>query len=150
LVVYIFASYAASGHSQIIFNPHVLRRKKVPADVIRLHNAVFYAYHGVLSDEQTLGGKFEVDVDLHCDLSRGARSDSLKQTVNYERVYDAIKQLVLGKKYFLIEALAETIAEGLLKGFKKIDKVVVRVRKPSAPVKGVIDHVEVEIARSRK
>jgi dihydroneopterin aldolase len=128
----------------------VPRRKKTPSDVIRIHNAVFYAYHGVLSDEQTLGGKFEVDVELHCDLSRGAHTDSLKQTINYVRVYDAIKQLVLGKKYFLIETLAETIADGLLKGFKKVDKVVVRVRKPSAPVKGVIDHVEVEIARARK
>ena len=126
------------------------KRKKTSGDVIRLHNAVFYAYHGVLSDEQSLGGKFEVDVELHCDLTQGAHTDSLKQTVNYERVYDAIKQLVLGKKYFLIEALAETIANGLLKGFKKIDKVVVRVRKPSAPVKGVIDYVEVEIDRARK
>ena len=126
------------------------RRKKTPSDVIRLHNAVFYAYHGVLSDEQTLGGKFEVDVDLHCDLRRGAHSDDLKQTVNYERVYDAIKQLVLGKKYFLIEALAETIGDGLLKEFRRIDTVIVRVRKPSAPVKGVIDYVEVEIVRTRK
>jgi len=128
----------------------VPRSKKAPEDVIRLHNAVFYAYHGVLSDEQTLGGKFEVDVDLHVDLTRGARADDLQQTVNYERVYDAIKQLVLGKKYMLIEALAETIADGLLAGFKKVRKVVVRVRKPSAPVKGVIDYVEVEIARARK
>jgi dihydroneopterin aldolase len=128
----------------------VPRRKKSSEDVIRLHNAVFYAYHGVLSDEQTLGGKFEVDVDLHVDLARGARTDDLQQTVNYERVYDAIKQLVLGKKYMLIEALAETIADGLLAGFKKVEKVVVRVRKPSAPVKGVIDYVEVEIARARK
>jgi 7,8-dihydroneopterin aldolase/epimerase/oxygenase len=128
----------------------VTRRKKTSEDVIRIHNAVFYAYHGVLSDEQTLGGKFEVDVDLYVDLSRGARTDDLKQTVNYERVYDSIKQLVLGKKYLLIEALAETIAEGLLKGFGKLNKVVVRVRKPSAPVKGVIDYVEVEIARARK
>jgi len=127
----------------------VARRSK-SSDVIRLHNAVFYAYHGVLSDEQTLGGKFEVDVDLHCDLSRGARSDNLRQTVNYERVYESINQLVLGKKYYLIEALAETIADGLLRDFKKIMKVVVRVRKPSAPVKGVIDYVEVEIARERK
>ncbi|HAL55310.1 MAG TPA: dihydroneopterin aldolase [Bacteroidetes bacterium] len=118
-------------------------------DIIRLHNAVFYAYHGVLSDEQTLGGKFEVDVDLHCDLSKGAKSDSLKQTVDYERVYDCIKGLVLGKKYFLIEALANTIADGLLKNFKLVKRVVVRVRKPSAPVKGVIDHVEVEIGRGR-
>lgn len=126
------------------------RRKNPSADVIRLHNAVFYAYHGVLSDEQSLGGKFEVDVDLHVDLSGGARTDDLQQTVNYERVYDAIKQLVLGKKYRLIEALAETIADGLLAEFKKVQNVVVRVRKPSAPVKGVIDYVEVEIARARK
>ena len=126
------------------------RRKKLSEDVIRLHNAVFYAYHGVLSDEQTLGGKFEVDVELHADLARGARMDDLQQTVNYERVYDAIKQLVLGKKYRLLEALAETIADGLLMEFKKVQKVVVRVRKPSAPVKGVIDYVEVEIARARK
>ncbi|HTY36470.1 MAG TPA: dihydroneopterin aldolase [Bacteroidota bacterium] len=126
------------------------RKKKISEDVIRLHNAVFYAYHGVLSDEQTLGGKFEVDVDLHVDLARGAKTDSLDRTVNYERVYDSIKQLVLGKKYRLIEALAETIADGLLRQFRKVEKVVVRVRKPSAPVKGVIDHVEVEIVRSRK
>lgn len=126
------------------------RRKKTAADVIRLHNAVFYAYHGVLSDEQTLGGKFEVDVDLHCDLSRGARTDNLRQTVNYERVYESINKLVLGRKYYLIEALAETIADGLLREFRKITKVVVRVRKPSAPVKGVIDYVEVEIGRERK
>ncbi len=126
------------------------RRSKHRNDVIRLHNAVFYAYHGVLSDEQTLGGKFEVDVDLHCDLARGARSDNLRQTVNYERVYESINQLVLGKKYYLIEALAETIADGLLREFRKVAKIVVRVRKPSAPVKGVIDYVEVEIARERK
>ncbi len=125
------------------------RRSKSSLDIIRLHNAVFYAYHGVLSDEQNLGGKFEVDVDLHCDLSRGAKSDSLKQTIDYERVYDSIKQLVLGKKYYLIESLAGTIADGLLKNFKKAQKVVVRVRKPSAPVKGVIDRVEVEITRER-
>lgn len=126
------------------------RRSRRFPDIIRLHNAVFYAYHGVLSDEQTLGGKFEVDVELHTDVSRGARSDNLRQTVNYERVYESINRLVLGKKYYLIEALAETIANGLLKEFRRIDEVVVRVRKPSAPVKGVIDYVEVELHRERK
>lgn len=126
------------------------RRSKSSLDIIRLHNAVFYAYHGVLSDEQNLGGKFEVDVELHCDLSRGAKTDSLRQTVDYERAYDCVKKLVLGKKYFLLESLASTIASGLLNEFTKIQKVVVRVRKPSAPVKGVIDYVEVELARERK
>ena len=123
---------------------------KKKLDIIRLHNAVFYAYHGVLSDEQNLGGKFEVDVDLHCDLSKGSKTDHLKETVDYERVYDCIKGLVLGKKYFLLEALGSTITQGILKNFKKVQKVVVRVRKPGAPVRGVIDYVEVEIENSRK
>lgn len=126
------------------------KRPSPSLDVIRLRNAVFYAYHGVLSDEQSLGGKFEVDVDLFCDVSKAAKNDSLGHTVDYERVYDSIKTLVLGKKYFLIEALANTIAEGLLKKFRTLQEVVVRVRKPGAPVRGVIDYVEVEIKRTRK
>lgn len=125
------------------------KKKTSSLDVIRIHNAVFYAYHGVLSDEQNLGGKFEVDVDLFCDLSKGARTDNLRQTVDYERVYDCIKGMVLGKKYFLVEALANTIAAGILKKFKQIHKVVVKVRKPGAAVKGVIDYVEIETVRER-
>ncbi|HEY5615213.1 MAG TPA: dihydroneopterin aldolase [Bacteroidota bacterium] len=123
---------------------------KKPHDIIRLHNAVFYAYHGVLTDEQNLGGKFEVDVELHCDLSRGAKSDNLKDTVDYQKVYSCIRDLVLGKKYYLLEALANTIAQGILRQFKQVETAVVRVRKPGAPVRGVIDHVEVELVRSRK
>jgi dihydroneopterin aldolase len=118
-------------------------------DVIRLQNAVFYAYHGVLTDEQNLGGKFEVDVELHCNLSKGAKSDHLRDTVDYEKVYACIHDLVLGKKYYLLEALAATIAQGILKQFNTVEQVMVRVRKPSAPVRGVIDHVEVELLRTR-
>ncbi len=126
------------------------KRNSSSFDIIRLHNAVFYAYHGVLTDEQSLGGKFEVDVDLYCDLSKGAKTDSLKRTVDYEKVYSCIKGLVLGKKYYLLEALASTIAKGILKEFKGVQKVIVRVRKPGAAVKGVIDYVEVEIAEGRR
>lgn len=125
-------------------------RAKTPLDIIRLHNAVFYAYHGVLSDEQNLGGKFEVDVELHCDLRKGARTDHLRDTVNYEKVYDAIRGSVLGKKYFLLEALGQAIIDGILRRFSKVRSVTVRLRKPGAAVRGVIDTVEVEMKRSRR
>jgi 7,8-dihydroneopterin aldolase/epimerase/oxygenase len=125
-------------------------KKKNIFGIIRLHNAVFYAYHGVLTDEQNLGGKFEVDVDLHCDLTRGAKSDNLKDTVNYERVYDCIRTLVLEKNHFLLESLASSIGRGILKNFSKVNSVTVRVRKPGAPVRGVIDYVEVELTETRK
>jgi dihydroneopterin aldolase len=118
-------------------------------DIIRLQNAVFYAYHGVMSDEQNLGGKFEVDVELHCDLSDAKKSDTLHRTVDYEKVYGVMKEAVVGKKYFLIEALANTIAAKILEGFLDVQKVVIRVRKPGAAVHGIIDHVEVEVESER-
>jgi len=118
-------------------------------DVIRLENAVFYAYHGVMSDEQNLGGKFEVDVELHCDLSEAKQTDTLHRTVNYEKVYGVMQEAVVGKKYYLIEALANTIASQILSGFREVQRVVVRVRKPGAAVHGVIDHVEVEVESER-
>jgi 7,8-dihydroneopterin aldolase/epimerase/oxygenase len=126
-----------------------LKQKKT-LGIIRLRNAVFYAYHGVLIDEQNLGGKFEVDVDLHCDLSRGARSDHLDDTVNYERVYDCVRTLVLEKKHLLLESLASEVGRGILKSFSRVHSVTVKVRKPSAPVKGIIDYVEVELTETRR
>lgn len=118
-------------------------------NVIRMKNAVFYAYHGAFEDEQNLGGKFEFDVDMYCDLSAAAEHDSLKETVDYEKVYSFIHRTVLQKKYFLLEALANTIGRGLLHEFGAVQKVMVRVRKPHPPVKGVIDCVEVEISQER-
>jgi 7,8-dihydroneopterin aldolase/epimerase/oxygenase len=117
--------------------------------VVRIRNASFYAYHGVQDDEQNLGGKFELDVDLYGDFLPAAESDSLKKTVDYEKVYAFIRMTVLEKKYHLIEALAHVIARGLLREFFNLEVVTVRIRKPHPPVRGVIDYVEVEISEQR-
>lgn len=118
-------------------------------DIIRIKNATFYAYHGTMQDEQNLGGKFEVDLEMSCDLSEAEASDSLKRTVDYEKVYGFLQKTVLEKKYYLLEALGNTIAKKLLQQFPKVSRVIVKVRKPHPPVKGVIDWVEVEISESR-
>ncbi len=118
-------------------------------DIIRIKNAIFYAYHGVARDEQNLGGKFEIDTEIRSDLSAAIASDNVKRTVDYEAVYGFILRTVTQKKYYLLEALANTIAAGLLAEFPAIASVVVRVRKPHPPVKGVVDYVEVEISKER-
>lgn len=118
-------------------------------DVIRIRNASFYAYHGVASDEQNLGGKFEVDVEIHGDLSAAFESDNLRQTIDYEAVYTFVQKTVTQKKYYLLEALAGTIARGLLQQYPSIQTVKVTVRKPHPPVKGVVDYVEVEVTEPR-
>lgn len=118
-------------------------------DIIKLHNAVFYAYHGVLQDEQNIGAKFEVDAELYCDLMEARKTDALVHTVNYEKVYAVMKEVVTEKKYFLIEALAHSLAVRILKKFSSVQKIIIRVRKPSAPVHGILDTVEVEIVADR-
>ncbi len=118
-------------------------------DIIKLHNAVFYAYHGALTDEKNLGGKFEIDVELHCELSKAKETDSLSETVNYEKVYSLMKNVVTEKKYNLIEALAHSISVGILEKFPSVIKTIVRVRKPGAPVHGVVDTIEVQIETER-
>ncbi|MGA9115653.1 MAG: dihydroneopterin aldolase [Bacteroidota bacterium] len=114
-----------------------------------MRNAVFYAYHGAMTDEQTLGGKFECDVEMFCDLSAAADSDSLKKTVDYEKVYAYIQRVLLERKYHLIEALANAVARGLLGEFHAVERVIVRVRKPHPPVRGVVDYIEVETSLTR-
>jgi len=124
--------------------------KRKQLDVIRLNNAVFYAYHGALDDEQNLGGKFGIDIELQCDLTKGALSDHLKDTVDYEKVYECVRKIVIDRKYFLLEALARSIAKGILDTFRKVMVVTVRIRKPNAPIKGVVDSVEVELTEHRR
>ena len=117
--------------------------------MIRIRNAVFYAYHGVKADEQSLGGKFEIDVDLQLDMAAAAETDSLKRTVDYEKVYEHVQRIVTSKKYYLLEALAGQVARALMREFHEIDELVVRIRKPHPPVKGVVDYIEVEVRETR-
>ena len=118
-------------------------------NIIRIKNATFYGYHGVLSEEQSVGGKFEADVDIYTNFSDAAKKDSLKQTIDYQKVYSFMYKLALEKKYYLIEALATNIADELIKSFAQIEKVAVRVRKHNPPMGGVVDSVEVEVIKSR-
>jgi dihydroneopterin aldolase len=116
-------------------------------NIIRIKNASFYAYHGALQEEQNMGGKFEADVDIYTDFSEAAAKDDLRLTINYHDVYKFIYKLVHEKKYYLIETLALTIADELLKKYSNIKKIAVRVRKHSVPVGGVLDCVEAEVIK---
>ena len=119
-----------------------------PMDVIRLKNMVFYGYHGVSDMEKTLGGKFEVDLELFLDVSKAGRSDSLEDTIDYESIYKIVFGIIKNTKFYLVEALAESIAKEILSSFK-IESLIVRVRKPHAPIRGVLDTIEIQIERNR-
>ncbi|NIA31589.1 MAG: dihydroneopterin aldolase [Actinobacteria bacterium] len=117
-------------------------------DIIRLKNMVFYGYHGVHESENQIGGKFAVDLELYRPLRRAGRTDNLDDTLNYQSIYETVATFTQTHKYFLIEALAESIAREIIKNYL-VEKLIIRVRKPNAPVQGVLDEVEVELTRTR-
>ena len=116
--------------------------------VIRLKNMQFYGFHGVSESEKHLGGRFEVDVEMHLSLKGACESDDLNDTINYEVIYKTVDSCIRKDKFYLIEALANSIAKDILNGHP-VDSLIVRVRKPHAPVKGVLDTIEVEIERNK-
>lgn len=118
--------------------------------IIRLNNAKFYAHHGVLDVERSNGGLFEIDAELTCDVAAAEAEDNLKKTLDYEKLYSFIKDIVSGKKFYLIESLAARISNNIIESFPIVQKVTVKVRKPSPPLGGVVDNVEVEHTEYRK
>lgn len=109
--------------------------------IIRINNAQFFAYHGVLDYEKEHGNKFEIDIEMECDLD--GISDHLAETVDYLAVYNAVKKHFEEKAFNLIEMINKEIGELILANFPKVMRVTVSIRKPNAPL-GIIDSVEIE------
>lgn len=115
-------------------------------DRISLKNMQFYGYHGAYAAEKELGQPVEVDVDLFGDFSRSSLTDDVELSINYVDVYTIVKDLVEEQEFNLIEALAEAIASQIVSSYD-LKQVRVRVRRPLAPVGGLVQSVEVEIVR---
>lgn len=117
------------------------------ADVIRLHNMMFYGYHGVSPAEKETGRRFEVDLELFVNTRSASESDKLTDTVNYTQVYETVEEILSREHFSLLETIAERLAAAVLRRFK-VEGVVVRVRKMIPPIPGNLDYIEVEIHRS--
>ena len=120
----------------------------MPRDRILISNMTFYGHHGVEEAERRLGGRFAMDVELYLDLAPAGESDDLTKTVDYKAVYDLARRIEVSRNYLLLEALAHDTAQAILAEFP-VDEVVIRARKQSVPLGGLIDFTEVEIRRTR-
>ena len=118
-------------------------------DRIVLSGMVFYGYHGVSSEERTLGQRFIVDLEVEADTRRAGASDDISDAIDYSAVYQVVRDVVEGPPKQLLEAVAEEVARRVLSGFDGT-AVRVRVTKPSPPIPGaVMSGMSVEVYRRR-
>ncbi|ETI69715.1 dihydroneopterin aldolase [Neobacillus vireti] len=118
-------------------------------DKIYVNGMEFYGYHGVFPEETRLGQRFAVDLAVSVDLKKAGDTDELEHSVNYGELYEVCKEVVEGKPYKLVEAVAERIAGSVLAGFPLVSEVTVKVIKPDPPIPGHYKSVAVEITRRR-
>src|SRR6478736_614599 len=85
---------------------------------------------GVTQEERTIRQWLSIDVELFMDTSVPAKTDSLKDAVDYARVAALVAQVCREKDYHLIETVAERISDRILADFP-IPNVRVLVRKIS-------------------
>lgn len=110
---------------------------------VRLHNMLFYGYHGAFEEETSLGQRFQVDVEFQYNAEPAYQSDVLQNAISYEKVYRLIEEVFTSQNFKLLETLVFRMIQAVIEVFP-VQEVCVRVRKPSVPIKGVLDFVEVE------
>lgn len=118
-------------------------------DRISLKGMAFYGRHGVMEEEHALGQRFYVDVELVLPLQKAAETDALADTVNYASVYGVVRQIMEQDRYALLERAAGEIITQILARFPLVERVVVTIHKPSAPVPGILEDVAVTVERGR-
>lgn len=122
----------------------------MPADCIILTGMQFYGFHGVNPEERRLGQPFIVDLTAELDLEPAGASDNLADTVSYTHLYRAVRDVMEGEPYNLLEAAARNIADTVLSHQALVSGVRVRVSKPRPPIRGsVVESAAVEIYRER-
>ena len=107
-----------------------------------LKNLTFYAYHGVFPEENKIGGTYIVTLSLDIDLQKASETDNLEDTINYQLVYDVVKeQMQIQSK--LIEHVAGRILRAVMSKFPQIAKAEVRLKKLNPPLGGQVESATV-------
>ena len=95
---------------------------------IRLEGLSVFGHHGARPYEKEAGQRLEVDLELEPTDDRAEASDRLGDAVDYDALYRTVREVVEGKSYHLLEALAADTAETVLGRFN-VRRVRVRIAK---------------------
>jgi dihydroneopterin aldolase len=96
--------------------------------IIRLEGLSVFGHHGARPYEKEAGQRLEVDLELIPRDDRAESSDKLADAVDYDMLYRTVREVVEGKSYHLLEALAADVAGTILERFT-IRLVRVRISK---------------------
>ena len=124
-----------SGHSKL-----------TTMGTIRIEDMEFYAFHGHFKEEQIVGNKFLIDLEIETDLEPAGISDKLEDAADYTIACRVVKE-EMEKKSKLLENIARRILDSLYHNMKNIKRATVKIKKMNPPVGPKVGSVSVIMTR---
>lgn len=102
-----------------------------------LENMEFYAYHGCLPEERSIGSLFRITIEIDYDATLALQTDDLNHAVDYQKIYQIVVD-EMSKPSNLIEHVAFRLKNKILKSFPQISDIRLKVSKLNPPIGGTI------------
>ena len=118
-----------------------------PLDTILLEGIQIPAALGVTAAERRMRRPVTLDLEVAVPLATAGRSDNIRHTIHYKRIFEIVEDVAGNQEHKLVEALGERIAQAVLGKFDAA-AVTVTVRKPK-PIAGVLDYAGIRLTRTR-
>jgi dihydroneopterin aldolase len=109
--------------------------------VIILEGLEFFAYHGVSEAERQTGNKYIVDIRIISDFEQAFQTDSIRQTIDYQKLYQIVK-VEIEKPTKLLETIAKRVSDKVHENFS-VHSVEVSVSKLNPPIGGICTRAKV-------
>jgi len=108
----------------------------------------FYGYHGVSDEEQRVGHRYIVDLEMDVNSS-SERTDAVEDTVDYGEAALLVVEIGTRDRCRTVERLAQQICDTLLERFPRISEVSVRISKRLPPCPVIAEEAGAELVVMR-
>lgn len=109
----------------------------------------FYAHHGVLEQERSVGNTFTLDLSLSLNGYHSLYSDELSDTINYAEVYALVEEEMQSPSK-LLEYVVGRISRRLFEAFPQIEEMYLKLSKCKPPFSADIQSAGVSLSISRQ
>ena len=133
---------------KINFAPIFNNFSRINMAIIELEEMEFYAYHGCFNEEQIVGNRFMVNVELTTNIDKPALTDNIIDAVNYVNIYAIIKEQIEIKSH-LLENVASRMVNSILNRYSPIEIVKLKISKLNPPMGGQMKQVSVTLTRKQ-
>jgi dihydroneopterin aldolase len=117
--------------------------------IVKVENIRVFAYHGCLKEEAKIGSDYRVDLEIKANLQQSAKTDLLRDTVDYVFLNKIVREEMLRPTH-LLETVAKRILERIFEEVPMVMKASVWVSKLNPPIGGDVEKVTIKMTERRK